>query len=178
MNTNNISHQEMVQVLMKALYHDDFKQVEDLLNQGVNVNLPYNHAKWTPFMWVCKEHCDPAVIELFLKHGGNVNSRNNEGSTPLHIMARHRSSFDCLELLIMRGASQNAQDNDGWTPLMDAVHHPQVAMRISLVFSLLLGTDCRIKNKDGKTAYDIAKENPDFTDKEVLGILEELAHEK
>ena len=50
---------EMRQQLMNALYHDDFSTVDNLLEQGVNVNLPYNHNGWTPFMWVCKEHYDP-----------------------------------------------------------------------------------------------------------------------
>ena len=57
---------EMRQQLMNALYHDDFSTVDNLLKQGVNVNLPYNHNGWTPFMWVCKEHCDPEIIGKFL----------------------------------------------------------------------------------------------------------------
>ena len=57
---------EIRQQLMNALYHDDFSTVDNLLKQGVNVNLPYNHNGWTPFMWVCKEHCDPEIIQLTL----------------------------------------------------------------------------------------------------------------
>lgn len=76
--------------LMNALYHDDFSTVDNLLEQGVNVNLPYNHNGWTPFMWVCKEHCDPEIIGKFLICGGKVDKANNHGKTPLHIMAAHR----------------------------------------------------------------------------------------
>ena len=85
---------ELRRQLMNALYHDDFSTVDNLLKQGVNVNLPYNHNGWTPFMWVCKEHCDPEIIQMFLDHGGNVHSRNKSGETPLHIMAAHRSNYD------------------------------------------------------------------------------------
>ena len=66
--TTKISHQELMQTLMKALYKDDFSTVDDLLSQGVNINLPYNHYGWTPFMWVCKEHCNSDIIEKFLQY--------------------------------------------------------------------------------------------------------------
>ena len=84
---------EMRRQLMNALYHDDFSTVDNLLEQGVNVNLPYNHSGWTPFMWVCKEHCDTEIIGKFLICGGKVDKTNNHGKTPLHIMAAHRLSL-------------------------------------------------------------------------------------
>ena len=159
---------ELRRQLMNALYHDDLSQVTDLLNQSVNVNLPYNHRGWTPFMWVCKEHTNPEIIRLFLDHGGNVHSRNKSGETPLHIMAQHRANYDCLELLIDAGANPDAQDNDGCTPLMDAVRHPQAMMRKELILNLAENSDTSIKNNAGKTAYDLAKENQAFNDETLL----------
>lgn len=159
---------EMRQQLMNALYHDDFTTVDELLNKGVNINLPYNHSGWTPFMWVCKEHCAPEIIQLFLKHGAKLDRVNKEGSTALHIMARHRSSFECLQILLAHGANPNAQDNDGWTPLMNAVNHPQAMMLKDLIRSLAENSDTSIKNNEGKTAYDIAKENEAFDDDTLL----------
>jgi len=159
---------EMRQQLMNALYKDNFTTVDELLNKGVNINLPYNHSGWTPFMWVCKEHCDPDIIEKFLQYNPNINLKNKEGSTALHIMARYRSSFDCLALLIKKGANVDAQDNDGWTPLMNAVHHPQAMMRKDLIRNLAENSDTSIKNNAGKTAYDLAKENQAFNDETLL----------
>ena len=164
---------ELRRQLMNALYHDDFSTVDNLLKQGVNVNLPYNHSGWTPFMWVCKEHCDPEIIQMFLDHGGNVHSRNKSGETPLHIMARYRSSFDCLQILLANGANPNAQDEDGNTPLHIAVSHVQADIRMDVIWNLFLKTDDTIRNNDGKTAYDLAKENPYFTDAEILKIMKE-----
>lgn len=164
---------EMRQQLMNALYHYDFSTVDNLLKQGVNVNLPYNHNGWTPFMWVCKEHTDPEIIGLFLICGGKIDKTNNHGKTPLHIMAAHRSSFDCLQILIAHGANQNAQDEDGNTALHIAAAHPQANIRMDVVWNLFLKTDDTIRNNEGKTAYDLAKENPNFTDEEVLKIMKE-----
>jgi ankyrin repeat protein len=159
---------EMRQQLMNALYKDNFTTVDELLNKGVNINLPYNHSGWTPFMWVCKEHCDPDIIEKFLQYNPKINLKNKEGLTALHIMARYRSSFDCLALLIKKGANVDAQDNDGWTPLMDAVKHPQAMMRKDLIRGLAENSDTSVKNNEGKTAYDIAKENEAFNDDTLL----------
>ena len=150
---------EMRQQLMNALYNDDFSTVDNLLTQGVDVNLPYNHSGWTPFMWVCKEHCDTKIIAKFIIYGAKLDKANKQGQTPLHIMAAHRSSFDCLQLLLINRANINAQDNHGNTALHIAVAHPQVAMRMDVVWNLFLKSDNTIKNKDGKTAYDIAKAN-------------------
>ena len=159
--------------LMNALYHDDFSTVDNLLKQGVNVNLPYNHNGWTPFMWVCKEHCNPEVIAKFLKHGAKLDRVNKQGQTALHIMAAHRSSFDCLQILIAHGANPNTQDEDGNTALHIAVAHPQANIRMDVIWNLFLKTDDSIRNNAGKTAYDLAKENPNFTDEEVLKIMKE-----
>ena len=156
------------QHLMDALYEDKYITVKNLLFHGTNVNLPYNHNGWTPFMYVCKEYCDTHMIELFLKYGGKVDRVNKEGQTPLHIMAQHHMSFDYLKLLIDAGANVDARDNDGWTPLMDAVKHPQAMMRKGMIYGLLELSDTSIKNNDGKTAYDIAKENKAFDDERLL----------
>ena len=51
---------------------------------------------------------------------------------------------------------------------MDALHHPQVSMRMNVVRGLMAKTDLTIKNNKGQTAYDIAKNNKAFDDDYVL----------
>ena len=142
---------------------EKWNNIEAALKKGAKPNLPYNHQGWTPFLRACRAFYEPEVIKLFLEHGANINSKNKDGETPLHIMAQHRSSYDCMELLIAEGAKVDAQDNDGWTPLMNAVHHPQAMMRKDVIYGLAENSDTSIKNNDGKTAYDIAKENAAFS---------------
>ena len=71
----------------------------------------------------------------------------------------------------------DAQDNDGWTPLMKAVCHPQAMMCKDVIYGLAENSDTAIKNNEGKTAYDIAKENAAFDDEKLLLTLQ-IAREK
>lgn len=158
----------LLEELKTAVFNCDIEAVEAALRKGAKPNLPYNHQGWTPFLRACRAFYEPEVIKLFLEHGANINGKNKDGETPLHIMAAHRSSYDCLELLIAEGANVDAQDNDGWTPLMNAVHHPQVMMRKDLIRNLAENSDTSIKNYAGKTAYDLAKENQAFNDETLL----------
>lgn len=121
-----------VKSLMKALYSDNWEQIEAHLKAGVNVNEPV-HNGWTPFMWACNEYFETKMIKMFLDAGGDVNSRNELGRTPLIIAARRRSCPQTLELLVRAGCDPNAKDNNGDTALDLASKHPQARMREAVV---------------------------------------------
>lgn len=56
------------------------------------------------------------MVERILAEGADVNARNKDGFTLLHVAASqgHR---DVVELLLAKGADLNAKDNNGFTPL-------------------------------------------------------------
>lgn len=161
---------ELDEQLLKALFDDDFKTMEDLIEKGASLNTPYdNEGGYTPFLKICKEHISPDIIEWAINHGGSVTQTTINKETPLHIMANRRSFFDALEVLIAHGADVNAVDINGDTPLMHLLAHPQVKLRMGVVWGLYeAGTNCSLKNTDGQTAYDIANNNPSFNDDELL----------
>ncbi|MBQ8436845.1 MAG: ankyrin repeat domain-containing protein [Alphaproteobacteria bacterium] len=101
--------------LMKALYSGDLEAIKTSLENGADVNKPYNTNGYTPFMFACREFYEPEVIELFLSHGGDVNSRNISGETPFMISAKKRSNPATLNFLLSAGSNINAQDNHGNT---------------------------------------------------------------
>ncbi len=169
-----IDTKEADEQLLKALFNDDLTGVEDAIKKGASLNTPYNEKGYTPFMWICKEYISADVLEWAIKLGASVKKRNKNKETPLHIVARKRGSFcPCLNVLINHGADVNAQDINGNTPLMSLLTHPQVKLRMSVVEGLCdAGTDVFIKNKDGQTAYDIAKDNLSFQSEEILDFLQ------
>ena len=71
---------------MKALYQNNLPTITDLLNQGVDVNLPYNDNSWTPFMWVCKEFYETDVIKQFLAYGGDVTLADLRVNVNTHLL--------------------------------------------------------------------------------------------
>ena len=75
MNTNikvSPSH-ELLEELKTAVFNCDFLAIEASLRKGAKCNLPYNHQGWTPFLRACREFDETEIIELFLKHGADIN---------------------------------------------------------------------------------------------------------
>ncbi len=60
-----------------------------------------------------------SAINALLASGANINAKNFEGWTPLH-MAVMKNSRDIVELLISKGADVNAKGSRGLTPLHGA----------------------------------------------------------
>ena len=72
--------------------------------------------KANEMLWegVIEKNLDKVRIALNLK--AEVNAKDGNGQTPLHVAARN-NSLEVAELLISSGAEVNAKDNRGETPL-------------------------------------------------------------
>ena len=115
------------------------------------------HGDRVPAAW---SNPSPAVVEVLLKAGADVNAKDSEGWTPLHAAAWSNQSPAVLEVLLKAGADVNAKSTDGVTPLHNAAaNNPSPAV---LEILLKAGADVRAINSEGKTPHAVAK--PEYRD--------------
>lgn len=91
-------------------------------------------------------------VELFLKAGMDVDTRDKDLSTALMI-ATERDDVDMVRLLVARGADVNAANVDGYTALMYAAYRGNRE-----IVELLVKNNAAVdsKDKDGWTALRYA----------------------
>ena len=91
------------------------------------------------------------AVKQHLATGADVNAKNRDGVTPLHVAAA-KGHKEVAELLIAEGANVNAKDMAGWTPLFGAA-----VLGKNKIVELLIanGANVNAKNDDGKTPLDL-----------------------
>ena len=57
------------------------------------------------------------IVELLIDEGANLNTKDDDGVTPLHDAVGSLSQKEIIELLITNGADMNAKTKRGSTPL-------------------------------------------------------------
>lgn len=93
------------------------------------------------------------LVELLLSKGADINIKNQDGRTPLHIAAGITDDDKLLSLLISKGADVNSQDNLGNTPLHNAAGNRLYKKNIPLLISS--GAKVNSVNKSGETPIEL-----------------------
>ena len=99
------------------------QSVRQLLHRGANDNAEENWAR-TPFHPVLdnRPQYDPGiqvVTELLEEHGADVNARDEDHETPLHLVSR-LGMFERAWVLLEHGADRNVENKGGKTPFQIA----------------------------------------------------------
>lgn len=85
---------------------------------------PLHVAGRTPLHAAVKDDTTE-VAEFLLSRNANVNAKDNEGNTPLHVQLQPDESREWIkettELLLANKADVNAKNGEGLTPLMIAI---------------------------------------------------------
>ena len=97
---------------------------------------------------------DSALVNELLKQGAELEWRNPNGMTAL-VIACWNGSYEAAEALCAHGAELDARNNYQSTPLMWAAHQGHTKICEML---LALGADPSLKDWQGKTALDYARQ--------------------
>ena len=112
--------------LHEAVQQDNVARISELLGNVVDLN-GKDADGWTPLM-VAVSWQKPEMVRLLLDRGANVQARNGEEDTALHIATRAgragpsvtKETIEIVDLLISRGADLEAKPDTGFTPLHQA----------------------------------------------------------
>ncbi|MCB9492940.1 MAG: ankyrin repeat domain-containing protein [Epsilonproteobacteria bacterium] len=157
--------------LHRALLENNIEIAQELLKaEGIDVNKP-NKPGDTPLHMAVSERNVKGVQVLRGAKGIEVNKPNKFGVTPLHLAVNREDEEVVQALLNFEGIAVNERDMSGATALLDAVKRGNFAI-VNALFAK--GADVSLKDKQGKSAIDVARENG-FT--EIVELLEQ-AQEK
>ncbi|XP_011860448.1 PREDICTED: ankyrin-2-like [Vollenhovia emeryi] len=146
--------QNEIEDLCLAIKDVKVKEVDDLINQGVNVNVIDQDGR-TPLHYAAKKHNED-IANALIKAGADINIKDQDGRTPLHWAAIERNE-GVANALIKAGADVNAKDDYGRIPLHWAVNAGSIE-----VTQILLETKVNVnaQDKNGKAPLHLAaKEN-------------------
>ena len=103
-------------------------------------------------MWAI-DTCRLEVVQKLIQMGAEVNAKNWQGATPLHLATKNNSA-SVAELLIQNRAEVNAQDDQGETPLHKAILCKSAVVAEKLIHS---GADINAPDRSGITPMQLAE---------------------
>lgn len=91
---------------------------------------------------------NPVFLDLFIKAGGDVNTRDSSKNTLLHL-AIEAEKIDNVNLLLKANAKTKTRNDSSWAPLHLAAFNPQTGILALLIET---GADPNIRTVIGNTA--------------------------
>ena len=153
---------EVQKEVVELLHKHGGKTGEELKTAGKTTERVSEAATPDRPLWKAARDGNIEAVKQHLADGSDVNAKNMEGGTPLHI-ATILGHTELAELLIAESADVNAKTEEGETPLHFAAWLSQKGIAELLIAN---GADVNAKHDDGITALDLAikYKRPKFAD--------------
>jgi len=142
--------------LTLAILDNDIDKAKQLIDKGADVNKK-NKLGESPLIstsYYDDKTIDLDMLKLLLKNGANPAIGDEQDYTVLHA-AVSMGDIKAIDLLLQYKADINMKDSYGESPIFEAIYTDDAYTFQHLVDK---GADLKIKNKDGLSIYDIAKE--------------------
>jgi hypothetical protein len=120
---------------------------------GVRYHFDKGKINYNAFLHLAVKYGHLDIVKLLVKNGADVNLKNSEGSTPLHIVGGDDEAVRVAEFLIENGANINLKNEYGNTPLHNAVAYWRIK---TVILFVLNGADINLKDRHGNTALHLA----------------------
>jgi ankyrin repeat protein len=134
-------------IALKCHYKEVF---ETLLLAGANVNA-FNAEGCNPLHLAVTMKGGNDFINILIRHNCDVDLRNREGATGLHLAATRGNSAN-IDVLLDANANANIQDHNGMTPLHYSISTHYSAAMASLESLFRTGFDMHITDRHEMTA--------------------------
>jgi hypothetical protein len=106
--------------LLEAARANRVDEARVLIEQGADVNMQ-DDTQQSAYLYATSEvGPDPALLELMLANGGDVQAKDSYNGTGL-IRAAHRGYPEIVERLIDAGVELDHVNRLGWTALLEAI---------------------------------------------------------
>ena len=156
-----------------AAYKGNLDIIIELIKLGIDYKIK-NYSGLNVMHMASQGDCPNVLIFFKDKYKMNINEKDENGNTPLH-WACYMSS-ECAITYILSWINEdevNIQNDNGKSPL----HIALFSDRINIIKKLInKGIDLNIKDNEGKTVFDIAKENPNLNN--IFKLLKEYKNNK
>ena len=145
-----------------ARYSTFLEPLTLLLDAGADVNAR-DENRVTPLHWAANKNPNLEVLKVLIDAGADVNARSPEGFTPfLSIIITE--NLEGIKVLIDAGADVNARSGYDYNSRESYTTGLHIAAQFSenpdIITTLLnAGADGTAVNGDGKTPFDLAKDN-------------------
>lgn len=111
-------------LLIEAVREGDINRVQQLLEEGADVNFQEEEGGWSPLHNAVKMRRED-IVRLLLGHGADPCLRKRNGATPF-IVAGIVGHVELLQLFLSKGAQVDERDHHGFTAFMEAAWYGKV----------------------------------------------------